>query len=54
MKERQFAEYINRKNTMELRREINRVQRELNAMHRRNRELSTCSSGSMRTMCWVG
>ena len=41
MKERQFAEYINRKNTMELRREINRVQRELNAMHRRNRELST-------------
>lgn len=26
---------------MELRREINRVQRELNAMHRRNRELST-------------
>ena len=41
MKERQFAEYINRKNTMELRREINRVQRELDAMHRRNRELST-------------
>ena len=40
MKERQFAEYINQKNTMELRREINRVQKELDAMYRRNGELS--------------
>ena len=31
MKERQFAEYINQKNTLELRREINRVQKELEA-----------------------
>ena len=38
---RKIFQNINRKNTMELRREINRVQRELNAMHRRNRELST-------------
>ena len=41
MKERQFAEYINQKNTMELRREINRVQKELDAMRRRDGELST-------------
>ena len=40
MKERQFAEYINQKNTMELRREINRVQKELDAMRRRDGELS--------------
>lgn len=40
MKERQFAEYINQKNTLELRREINRVQKELDAMYRRNGELS--------------
>lgn len=41
MKERQFAEYINQKNTMELRREINRVQKELDTMRRRDGELST-------------
>ena len=41
MKERQFAEYINQKNTLELRREINRVQKELDAMRRRDGELST-------------
>lgn len=40
MKERQFAEYINQKNTLELRREINRVQKELDAMRRRDGELS--------------
>ena len=40
MKERQFVEYINQKNTLEQRREINRVQNELDAMRRRNRELS--------------
>ena len=41
MKERQFAQYINQKNTLELRREINRVQKEVDAMRRRNGELST-------------
>ena len=40
MKERQFAEYINQKNSLELWREIDRVQKELNAMRRRNGELS--------------
>lgn len=40
MKERQFAEYINQKNTLELRREINTVQKELDAMRRRSGELS--------------
>ena len=35
MKERQFAEYINQKNTMELRREINRVQKQKNTMELR-------------------
>lgn len=40
MKERQFAEYINRKNSAELRREMNSLQKELDAMRKRNRELS--------------
>ena len=40
MKEWQFAEYINQKNTMELRREINCVQKKLDAMRHRNGELS--------------
>ena len=40
MKERQFAQYINQKNTLELRREIDHVQRELDAMRRRDGELS--------------
>ena len=40
MKERQFAEYINQKNTLELRREINTVQKEMDAMRRRSSELS--------------
>ena len=40
MKERQFAQYINQRNTAELRREINRLQRELDSMHRRYDELS--------------
>ena len=39
-KERLFAEYINRKNSVELRREINTVQKELDAMRRRNAELT--------------
>ena len=40
-KERLFAEYINRKNSAELRREINTVQKELDSMRRRNTELTT-------------
>ena len=40
MKERQFAQYINQRNTAELRREINRLQKELDSMHRRYDELS--------------
>lgn len=39
-KERQFAEYINQKNSVELRREINAVQKGLDAMKRRNTELT--------------
>ena len=39
MKERQFAQYINQKNTAELRREINRLQKELDSMRRRYDEL---------------
>ena len=39
-KEKLFAEYINRKNSAELRREINTVQKELDAMRRRDRELT--------------
>lgn len=39
-KERLFAEYINRKNSAELRREINTVQKELDTMRRRNTELT--------------
>lgn len=41
MKERQFAEYINRKNSAELRREMNALQKELGTMRKRNGELST-------------
>ena len=40
MKERQFAAHINRKNTLEIRREMNALQRELDTMRRRNDELS--------------
>ena len=40
MKERQFAAYINQKNSAELRQEINRVLRELDAMKKRSAELS--------------
>ncbi len=40
MKERQFAEYINRKNSVELRREINALQRVLDSMRKRRDELS--------------
>ena len=40
MKERQFAEYINRKNSAELRREMNALQKELDTMRKRNNELS--------------
>lgn len=40
MKERQFAEYINRKNSAELQKEIARLQRDLDAMKKRSRELS--------------
>jgi DNA invertase Pin-like site-specific DNA recombinase len=40
MKERQFAEYINRKNSVELRREMNSLQKELDTMRKRSSELS--------------
>jgi len=40
MKERQFAEYINQKNSAELLKEITKLQKELDAMRRRNNELS--------------
>lgn len=40
MKERPFAAYINQKNSAELRREINALQKELDAMRKRNGELS--------------
>ena len=41
MKERQFAAYINQKDSKELNREMNAVQKELDAMRKRDRELST-------------
>lgn len=41
LKERQFAAYINQKNTLELRREMNSLQKELDAMRRRSGELSS-------------
>lgn len=41
MKERQFAAYINQKNSTELRREMNALQKELDAMRKRDGELST-------------
>ena len=40
MKERQFAQYINQKNSVELRREMNTLQKDLDAMRKRNGELS--------------
>ncbi|QEY34209.1 DUF4368 domain-containing protein [Caproiciproducens galactitolivorans] len=40
LKERQFAAYINQKNTLELRREMNSLQQELDTMRRRSGELS--------------
>ena len=40
MKERQFAAYINQKNSVELRREMNALQKELDAMKKRSGELS--------------
>ena len=40
MKERQFAAYINQKNSKELRREMNTLQKELDAMRKRDGELS--------------
>ena len=40
MKEKQFAAYIGSKNTLELRREMNTVQKDLDAMRRRREELS--------------
>lgn len=40
LKERQFAEYINRKNSVELRREMNALQKELDSLRRRNSELT--------------
>ena len=40
MKERQFASYINAKNSAELRQEINALQRELDTMQRRSDELT--------------
>lgn len=41
LKERQSAEYINRKNSTELRKKINALQKDLDAMQRRNGELTT-------------
>ena len=41
MKESQFAAYINQKNSAELRKEMNALQKELDAMRRRDKELST-------------
>lgn len=38
--ERQFAQYINQKNSAELRREMNALQKELDAMRKRDGELS--------------
>lgn len=38
--ERQFAQYINQKNSVELRREMNMLQKELDTMRKRNSELS--------------
>ena len=38
--ERQFAQYINQKNSVELRREVNALQKELDAMWKRDGELS--------------
>ena len=38
--ERQFAQYINQKNSVELRREMNVLQKELGAMRKRDGELS--------------
>ena len=40
MKEKQFAAYIGSKNTLELRREMNTIQKELDTMRRRREELS--------------
>ena len=40
MKEKQFAAYISSKNTLELRREMNTLQKELDTMRRRREELS--------------
>lgn len=40
MKEKQFAEYINRKNSAELRKEINSHQKELDSMRKRSAELT--------------
>ncbi len=40
MKEQQFAAYINQKNSAELQREINALQKELDAMRKRSGELS--------------
>ena len=39
-KEQEFASYINRKNTFELRREMNALQKELSTMQKRSEELS--------------
>ena len=40
MQERQFAQYINQKNSVELRREMNALQKDLDAMRKRDGELS--------------
>ncbi len=37
--ESQFAQYINQKNSVELRREMNSLQKELDAMRKRDSEL---------------
>ena len=51
MKEKQFAAYPSSKNTLELRREMNTLQKPCGGAER---SCPSCSSGSMRTMCWGG
>ncbi|MFR6693645.1 MAG: hypothetical protein ACLUS6_06470 [Dysosmobacter sp.] len=54
MKEKQFAAYISSKNTLELRREMNTIQKIWIPCGGAERNCPSCSSGSMRTMCWGG
>ena len=51
MKERQFAAHINQKNSAELRQEMNRVLRELDAMKKRSAELSKLFKRLYEAIC---